>query len=79
MADPLAAFADGPFGPLAEEPFARTEQLSGAQVVDLYSTTSAIASLPPSERDELKRKLLPLLHADYRLRITTVLYWAKRG
>ena len=79
MADPLAAFADGPFGPLAEEAFARTEQLSGAQVVDLFATVSSIASLRPDEREELKRSLRALLEPSYRLEITTVLHWTHRA
>ena len=31
------------------------------------------------ERAELKRELLPLLGDAYRLKITTVLYWGRRG
>jgi hypothetical protein len=53
--------------------------LPGAEVVELYSTTSAVAWLPVSERAELKRELLPLLGDTYRLKITTVLYWGRRG
>jgi ubiquinone/menaquinone biosynthesis C-methylase UbiE len=79
MADPLAAFADGPFGPLAEEPFPRVEELSGAQVVDLFSTVSSMASLRPDEREVLKRRLRGLLEPSYRLEITSVLHWTRRG
>jgi len=79
MADPLAAFADGPFGPLVEEPFPRTEELSGAQVVDLFSTVSSMASLRPGEREELKQRLRALLEPSYRLEITSVLHWTRRG
>jgi SAM-dependent methyltransferase len=78
-ADHVAAFAGSPFGQLAYEMFERHRQLSGPEVIDLYSTTSAVASLPPAERDELKQKLLPLLDAQYLLRITTVLYWGRRA
>ena len=78
-ADPAACFRDSPFGPLALETFERFRQLSGAEVVELYSTTSAVAWLPVSERAELKRELLPLLGDTYRLKITTVLYWGPRG
>jgi SAM-dependent methyltransferase len=78
-ADPAVCFRDSPFGPLAFETFERRRQLSGAEVVDLYSTVSAVASLPLAERDELRRKLLPLLADAYRLKITTVLYWGLRG
>jgi SAM-dependent methyltransferase len=79
MADPLVAFAGGPFGPLVEEAFPRTEQLSGAEVVDLYATVSAVASLRPEQREELKRSLRALLAPSYRLEITTVLHWTRRA
>jgi ubiquinone/menaquinone biosynthesis C-methylase UbiE len=78
MADPLLAFADERFEPLVEEPFPRTEPLSRRQVVDLFSTVSSVASLPPERREELKRELLELLEPTYRLRITTVLHWTRR-
>jgi SAM-dependent methyltransferase len=78
-ADPAACFRDSPFGPLAFETFESSRRLSGTEVVDLYSTVSAVASLPVAERAELKRELLPLLGDAYRLKITTVLYWARRG
>jgi ubiquinone/menaquinone biosynthesis C-methylase UbiE len=78
MADPLLAFSDERFAPLVEEPFSRTEQLSRRQVVDLFSTVSSVASLPPAGRDELKRELLELLEPSYRLRIQTVLHWTRR-
>jgi ubiquinone/menaquinone biosynthesis C-methylase UbiE len=77
MADPLEAFEDGLFIPLIEEAFARTEQLSGKEVVDLFATVSAAASLPPDERNELKRSVLALLEPSYRLEITTVLHWTR--
>ena len=79
MADPLEAFAGGPFEPLAEEPFGRTEQLSGGEIVDLFATVSSIASLRPDEREELKGTLRTLLEPSYRLEITTKLYWTRRG
>jgi SAM-dependent methyltransferase len=79
MADPLDAFAGGPFTPLAEESFARTEQLSGKEVVDLFATVSAAASLPPAERDELKRAVLALLEPSYRLEVTADLHWTRRA
>jgi ubiquinone/menaquinone biosynthesis C-methylase UbiE len=78
-ADPAVCFRDSPFGPLAFETFERSRRLSGAEVVELYSTVSAVASLPFAERAELKRELLPLLGDAYRLKITTVLYWGRRG
>ena len=79
MAAPLDSFAGAPFEPLVEEVFSRSARLSGAQVVDLYATVSAVAALPPAERQELKRAVLALLEPSYRLEITTKLYWTRRG
>ena len=76
--DPLAVFSGAPFDPVIEEPFPRSEQLTGAEVVDLYATISAVASLPPEEREELKRTLRDILEPSYRLRITTELHWTRR-
>ena len=78
MAAPLEAFARSSFAPLVEEGFSRSTLLSGEQVVDLYATVSAVASLPPAERNELKRAVLALLEPSYRLEITTVLHWTRR-
>jgi ubiquinone/menaquinone biosynthesis C-methylase UbiE len=77
-ADPLDAFADEPFESLAEETFVRVQRLSATDVVDLYSTVSAVAALPGPQREDLKRELVPLLGETYRLEITTVLYWTHR-
>jgi SAM-dependent methyltransferase len=78
MADPLAAFEDERFDRLAEESFTRFEQLSGPVVVDLFSTISSVASLPPGKREELKRTLMELVEPAYRLRIITTLHWTRR-
>ncbi len=78
MADPLLAFSDPRFAPLAEEAFSRSELLSRREVVDLFTTTSSIASLAPGERDEVKRTLRPLLGPTYRLKIVTALRWTRR-
>jgi len=78
-ADPAACFRDSPFGPLAIETFERSRRLSGPEVVELYSTVSAVAWLPVAERAELKRQLVSLLGDAYLLKITTVLYWGRRG
>jgi ubiquinone/menaquinone biosynthesis C-methylase UbiE len=78
MAAPLEAFAAGSFEPLVEETFARSADLSAAEVVDLYATVSAVASLPSAEREALKRAVLALLEPSYRLEITTVLDWTRR-
>ena len=79
MTDPLDAFAGEPFEPLVEEAFTRSERLSGKEVVDLFATVSAVASLPPAEREQLKRTLVALLAQSYRLEITTVLHWTRRA
>ena len=78
MAAPLEAFAGDSFEPLVEEAFSRSTVLSGAEVVALYATVSAVASLPPADREELKRAALALLEPSYRLEITTVLQWTRR-
>jgi ubiquinone/menaquinone biosynthesis C-methylase UbiE len=77
-AAPLDAFAEGSFAPLVEEAFSRSTVLSGTEVVDLFATVSAVASLTPAEREELKRAVLALLEPSYRLEITTVLHWTRR-
>ena len=79
MADPLVAFAGEAFEPIVEEAFARSRRLTGAEVVDLFTTVSSVASLARDEREELKRALVPLLGPSYRLEITTVLHWTRRG
>jgi ubiquinone/menaquinone biosynthesis C-methylase UbiE len=79
MADPLVAFAGEGFEPLVDEAFSSSRRLAGAEVVDLYATVSSVASLPPGEREELKRTLLSLLGRSYRLEMTTVLHWTRRG
>ena len=79
MAAPLEAFAVNEFEPLVEDTFARSATLSGPEVVNLYATVSAVASLPPAEREELKRAVLALLGPSYRLEITTVLDWTRRA
>jgi len=78
-ADPVASFEGSPFGRPAMELFEQRRRLSGAEVLDLYATVSAVASLPVAERDALKREVAPLLGSAYDLTITTVLYWAHRG
>lgn len=79
MAAPLEAFAGDSFTPLVEEAFSRSTLLSGAKVVDLYATVSAVAAIPPADREELKRAVLALLEPSYRLEITTVLQWTRRA
>lgn len=78
MADPLLAFTDDRFEPLADESFSRSELLSRREVVDLFATVSSVASRPAAERDELKRTLLQLLGAAYRLKIITSVHWTRR-
>jgi ubiquinone/menaquinone biosynthesis C-methylase UbiE len=76
--DPLVVFSDERFEPLAKETFPRSEVLSRREVVDLYSTISAIAALPLDERELLKLELQSLLEDEYRLRIITSLHWTRR-
>jgi SAM-dependent methyltransferase len=79
LAAPLEAFAVDSFTPLVEEAFPRTTRMSGAEIVDLYATVSAVASMPPAERNELKRAVLELLEPSYRLEIITALQWTRRA
>jgi ubiquinone/menaquinone biosynthesis C-methylase UbiE len=79
MAAPLDAFAGDSFTALVEEAFSRSTVLSAGELVDLYATVSAVASLPPQERTELKRAVLALLEPSYRLEITTLLQWTRRA
>lgn len=76
-ADPAAVFAEAPFEPLTNETFARAHELTGADVVDLYTTVSSVAWLPGPDRDELRRELLLMLAPSYRLEISTVLLWTR--
>ena len=78
MADPLLALSADRFEPLAYEAFPRFEELSRREVVDLFTTVSAVASLPAAERDDLKRNLEALLGPSYQLKIVTDLYWTHR-
>ena len=78
-ADPVASFEDSAFGRPAMELFERRRRLSGVEVLDLYATVSAVASLSVAEREALKQEVAPLLGPSYDLTITTVLYWARRG
>ena len=78
MADPLLALSVDRFEPLAHEAFPRLELLPRREVVDLFTTVSAFASLPAGERDDLKRKLEALLAPSYRLKIVTDLHWTRR-
>ena len=78
-ADPVGSFEASPFGRPAMELFEQRRRLSGAEVLDLYATVSAVASLSVAEREALKQEVAPLLAPSYDLTITTVLYWARRG
>ena len=78
-ADPLQVFAETLFDPLVAETFVRSRELSGGEVVDLYTTVSSVASLPAQERELLRRALGRLVEGTYRLRVTSVLQWTRRG
>jgi len=78
MGDPLLALSPDRFEPLTHEAFPRFESLSRREVVDLFTTVSAAASLPEGERDDLKRELEALLAPSYRLKIVTDLHWTRR-
>ena len=72
------AFAAAPFTPFEELRIEWELVLVARDLSALYLTTSSLASLPDAERPQLRARLLEHLAGDYRLPITTRLYWAKR-
>jgi SAM-dependent methyltransferase len=65
------------FGPLHEAAFTRELRLTPDEVVALYATVSSVASLVDRERQELRREFRALLSGEYRLPVTTRLYWTR--
>jgi SAM-dependent methyltransferase len=74
------SFVDSPFEPLREERFDEEgPMLDPAPLLELLSTTSAIAALPDRERAALVAAVLPLLDGPYRLPIQVELMWSRLG
>jgi SAM-dependent methyltransferase len=73
-----SAFADAPFEPLRYERVDDAVHVDPDQLLELYSTTSSLAALPPDERAEVLVRVRPLLAGPYRLPIKHELAWTRR-
>ena len=71
------AFRDSPFEPIQVERDTGEIALDPDDLLTLYSTTSALATLPPLERDELFGRVRPLLEGPYRLPLKHDLKWTR--
>jgi SAM-dependent methyltransferase len=70
-------FGSSPFEPLREETFASEVRVDTDRLLEMYSTTSSIASLSDAERGALMAKVRPLLDGTYRLPIRVELTWTR--
>lgn len=73
----LPAFDGSPFEPLQVEPDTGEITLEADDLLTLYSTTSALASLPANEREALFENVRPLLAGPYRLPLKHDLTWTR--
>ena len=73
------SFDVGPFEPLRYERCEEAIVLDPDCLLQLYSTTSSLAALPPDERTELFARVRPLLDRDYELSIKHELAWTRRA
>jgi SAM-dependent methyltransferase len=71
------AFRGSPFEPLREETFGAELVVDGDTLLEMYSTTSSLASLPRAEREALVGEVRPLLAGPYRLPIRVDLTWTR--
>jgi SAM-dependent methyltransferase len=72
------AFAGPPFEPLRTERFEEhVPAIEPPALLELFSTTSALAVLPDGERAALFAEVLPLLEGTYRLPIQIELAWSR--
>ena len=71
------AFDGSPFEPLRVERDTDEITVDADELLTLYSTTSALASLPPNEREELFDRVRPLLAGPYRLPLKHELTWTR--
>jgi SAM-dependent methyltransferase len=71
------AFAGSPFEPLRVEHDTEEVTVDGDELLTLYSTTSAFASLPANEREALFDRVRPLLAGSYRLPLRHDLTWTR--
>ena len=71
------AFEGTAFEPLRYEHFDDGIDLAADELLELYSTTSALAALPHDERAALFARVRPLLGGTYRLPIKGELAWTR--
>ena len=71
------ALGTPPFGPLHEEPFEEELTVDAGMLLDMYSTTSPLASLRDEERAELLAEVRPLLGGLYRVPVQHTLRWTR--
>jgi len=71
------AFQGSPFEPIQVERDSGEVTLEPDDLLTLYSTTSALATLSPFERDELFGQVRPLLGGPYRLPLKHDLKWTR--
>jgi SAM-dependent methyltransferase len=71
------AFDGSPFEPIQVERDTDEITLATDDLLTLYSTTSALATLPPDEREELFDQVRPLLAGPYLLPLKHDLKWTR--
>ena len=71
------AFDGSPFEPLQVEPDTGEITIDADDLLTLYSTTSALATLPADEREALFFRVRPLLAGPYRLPLKHDLTWTR--
>jgi SAM-dependent methyltransferase len=71
------AFDDSPFEPLQVEPDMDEITIDADDLLTLYSTTSALATLPIDEREALFARVRPLLGGPYQLPLKHDLTWTR--
>jgi SAM-dependent methyltransferase len=71
------AFDDSPFEPLTSERFEDELIVDPDRLLELYSTTSAMASMPNEERAALFARVRPHLAGPYRLPVRHELVWTR--
>jgi len=71
------AFVDSPFEPLQYRRLDDAADLDPDDLLELYSTTSSLASLPDDERNALLGRVRPLLTGRYRLPTRYKLTWTR--
>lgn len=71
------AFGEAPFEPLRLERAEEEITVDPDELLTLYSTTSALASLEPGERADLFARVRPLLAGPYRLPLKHELRWTR--